>query len=321
MNKNKGLIAALVAAGSFAGGMLAEGVADRLFRSTVARDAKWEYKGRSEDGHASPYYKYGDAKEKGAAWIDAQPADSVWIDSSLDDIRLYGRTIHCDEPRRIVLCIHGYRGSIHHFAGIAEHLHDCGCELLLADQRATGRSGGEWITFGAKEQYDVLDWLGYIESRNYAHLPVYMAGISMGASCVMCASGHELPASVAGMIADCGFTSMKEIVSETCSKWYSLPVAPLIKYTEKRCRRDAGFDMDEANAEEKLKSCRIPALFIHGTDDDFVPPEHTLFNYRACASDDKEIFWVEGAGHSCSCLEDPEGYRNVIARFFDKNDG
>lgn len=59
----------------------------------------------------------------------------------------------------------------------------------------------------------------------------------------------------------------------------------------------------------------MPILFIHGTDDHFVPVEMTYENYQACASP-KRLFIVHGAEHCLSYRVDKEGYEKAVENFW-----
>ena len=41
------------------------------------------------------------------------------------------------------------------------------------------------------------------------------------------------------------------------------------------CKKRIQMDADAASTTEALKHCQIPVLFVHGTDDHFVPVEMT----------------------------------------------
>ena len=59
----------------------------------------------------------------------------------------------------------------------------------------------------------------------------------------------------------------------------------------------------------------IPCLFVHGTEDDFVPWRMTMENYYACRAP-KDLLLVNGAGHGLSFLAAPEVYRQKVLDFF-----
>ena len=60
--------------------------------------------------------------------------------------------------------------------------------LLLVDQRACGKSEGKYITFGAKEKYDILLWIKFINERYYGKKTIYIHGTSMGAATTLMVS-------------------------------------------------------------------------------------------------------------------------------------
>jgi len=75
----------------------------------------------------------------------------------------------------------------------------------------------------------------------------------------------------------------------------------------------------ETTTMEALKNTTIPVLFIHGSDDHFVPIEMTYENYKACASE-KRLLVVPGAGHAMSYIVDKEKYEDAIRRFWQEQD-
>ena len=85
-------------------------------------------------------------------------------------------------------------------------------------------------------------------------------------------------------------------------------------------KKKANLDVHAATCPQALSQCRVPVLFIHGTDDRFVPVEMTYENYKACASP-KRLLIVPGAQHGMSYPTDPRGYEAAVKAFwasFDK---
>ena len=87
------------------------------------------------------------------------------------------------------------------FGTIADFWAENGCSVLYADQRGQNNSGGEYMGFGLVERYDVLDWINWAIEQCGKELPIYLAGVSMGATTVLMASGLELPDNVHGIAA------------------------------------------------------------------------------------------------------------------------
>ena len=65
---------------------------------------------------------------------------------------------------------------------------------------------------------------------------------------------------------------------------------------------------------EALKNCRIPVIFFHGEDDDFVPCDMSRRNYEACAAP-KRLLTIPGAGHGLGYLVAPDEYIRVLGEF------
>lgn len=256
--------------------------------------------------------------EKGELLKNAA-TERVAIQSS-GGLTLVGHWYPAENAKRIVVCMHGWRSSWYaDFGACAQFLHDSGCSILCPDQRSQGESEGDHIGFGVLEREDCRDWVNYVIERFGTKLPIYLCGISMGATTVLMASGYEYPPCVRGIISDCGFTSPHEIWSHIMKN--NLHISDKIGYPIANffVNKKASFDGDDMSTVDALRNTRLPVLFVHGEEDTFVPVQMTYENYAACASD-KTMFTVPGAGHGMSYFYDPEGYRRAVLEFFAQND-
>lgn len=265
-----------------------------------------------------PRYKHEEDYLATRAWCEAQEMEDVYT-RSFDGLKLHAKYFPAEAPERIVLLCHGYRGtSFGSVAHMAEYLHENHTSLLFIDQRCCGESEGEYITFGAKEQHDILAWVRLLHQRNPEGLPIYLYGQSMGASTVLMASAHELPPEVKGIIADCGFHSMKQQLRDMAKGWFHFHwIGFLLLRVDLFCRLFAGFRMKDADTTAALESNTRPVLFFHGEEDTYVYPRNTEMNYRLCRAP-KEVVTVPSARHLCSSYEAPDLYKNTITEFFRK---
>lgn len=263
------------------------------------------------------YIEYAKDVRKKIALIQEAPFEERRIVAH-DGVELYGRYYHRKDGAPVVLMFHGYRSScLRDGMGAFRFTEECGYNILMVDQRAHRMSGGKTITFGVKERYDCLDWIQHIRETNGNDTKMILIGLSMGASTVLMASGLELPSNVVGVIADCGYSSPKEIL-QFVIKGMKLPVSlayPLVRMSAKIYGR---FDPDSASATEALKSAKVPILFIHGEADSFVPCEMSRKNYEVCASK-KELFTVPGAEHGMSYMTDTPKYIEKFKGFLIKH--
>ena len=222
---------------------------------------------------------------------------------------------------RVALLMHGWRGIAERdFAGgVQAHL-ERGDTVLLVDERAHGKSGGHTITFGVKERFDCLDWIDYILRTFGKDTPIILHGVSMGASVVMMAAGLDLPENVRGIIMDSGYTTPKEII---CKVVEDKKVNPRIAwpFIKLGAFLFGHFDPEAAGADAyaSMKKNHLPALFIHGTGDDFVPFEMGEANCRA-SKGPKFFTKVEGAPHVMAYMYDKELYFQQFDAFYNALD-
>lgn len=267
-----------------------------------------------------PRYKFEKEYEEGKAWCSNQNMQDCYVRST-DGLVLHAFYLPAENAKRFVLLSHGYKGSgFGDFAYIARFLHENKCNLLFIEQRCCGKSEGEFITFGAKEQQDVQSWAYYIARRNKDKLPVYLYGESMGAAAVLMASGLQLPREVRGLIADCGFQSMKGQLQDIAANWFHLNWVELLLFrVDLFCGFLGGFRMKEADTTKAMRTNKRPVLFFHGGKDTYVNPRNSRYNYSLCQAP-KELVIIPEARHLCSAYEEPELYREKILGFFAKYD-
>lgn len=239
---------------------------------------------------------------------------------SRDGIHLAGHWYPCENAKRIIVAMHGWRSAWNYdFSMIADFWHREGCSILFAEQRGQNNSGGNYITFGHLERYDCLDWVNFIEENNKENLPIYLAGISMGASTVLMTASLDLPENVRGIMSDCGFTSAYDIWRHVVNNNLHLPYGLYGYMIDEICKKKISVDSRNITTLAALNEARVPVAFIHGSDDRFVPVSMTYKNYKTCASP-KELLIVPGADHGQSYYTEREKYEDFSRRFWAKYD-
>lgn len=256
---------------------------------------------------------YGKAIAEGRRWIEHIPFSEEII-AAQDGTRLVGKFYRNGASEKTVLLMHGYRSSpMHDFACAFKFYFDKGFNLMVPDQRAHGKSGGKFITFGVKERFDAAAWMEHINTL----IPcgeIYAYGVSMGASTLLMASSLTLPENLRGIIADCGFTSPAAIIKKVIKEDMRFPIFPFYGITRLMTRIVAGFDFEEYSAVTAVEQAQVPILMLHGRADCFVPFSmgEEIFNAARC---EKQAVWVDGADHGCSFMTDPEKCANAIYGF------
>lgn len=177
------------------------------------------------------YAPYRDYMVSCAREVRAMPCEELWIHSH-DGLKLHGRYFEYAPGAPIELMFHGYRGSAERdLSGGVRRCFQLGHSVLLVDQRCSGKSEGTVITFGVHEHNDCLLWIDKILDRFGSNVKIILTGISMGATTVLIAAGHPLPKNVIGVLADCGYTSAKEIIKVVIKQMHLPPTLayPFVK--------------------------------------------------------------------------------------------
>lgn len=259
------------------------------------------------------YEPYHPRMRQWLAQVAALPYEEMTVQSD-DGLTLRGRYYELTPDSPVEILFHGYRGRAERdLCGAVDRCFRVGHSALLVDQRAGGRSDGHVITFGMKEHKDALKWVEAATARFGAQRPLVLAGVSMGATTVLLAAGEDLPDNVVGVLADCGYSSARDIIKKVIRQ-IKLPANLLYPLVRLGAILYGGFDPNQVDVPAALAKAKVPIVFFHGAADDFVPCEMSRINYDACASQ-KRLTMIPDAGH-CLCFPiDEEAYVEMVRDF------
>ena len=238
---------------------------------------------------------------------------------SFDGLTLHAKYFEYAAGATTEIMFHGYRGSAERdLSGGIQRCFALGRNVLLVDQRTSCGSEGNVITFGVNEHKDCLAWVDFAVKHFGPDVKLVLTGISMGASTVLMAAGKPLPTNVVGVLADCGFSSAKEIIKK-CAGDIHVPASLIYPFIKLGAKLFGHFDLEEYTPLEAMKTCKVPVIFFHGEDDAFVPCDMSRKLYTACRSQ-KRLVTVPGAGHGLVYVVDNDKYFNAVCDFFTENE-
>lgn len=250
------------------------------------------------------------------AFLKRIPAQDVSL-TSVDGLKLSGKVYAQETGHRWALVLHGYRGSADTALPYAQHFYDAGYSVLTPSLRGCGESEGRYIGMGWLDREDVLSWIDWIVDRD-PQAQIVVDGTSMGGATTMMVSGERTPSNVKAFVEDCGYTSVYDIFASELRLRFHLPEFPVMPTASLTAKLRAGYSFSEASALEQVKKCRKAMLFIHGTEDDFVPFSMEDILYRAKPGKNKEKIVVRGAGHGESMYLLGEKYWDRVFAFCDR---
>ncbi|NTQ00798.1 MucBP domain-containing protein [Enterococcus faecium] len=250
-------------------------------------------------------------------------------DGKMMDVYAY----YVDQGSDKTVMIHGgFRGNWNNGIVTEEYndFYKAGYNLLFVDSRATGNSGGDYVTYGQYESDDVLYWINQ-EVRERPSQKILLYGGSMGAATMMSVLAKDIPVNVKGIIENCGFASIDEQLRFTYSQTVVPALPPAIKNQLdiigdqehedlfmgllKQYYFDQEMHLDPTAALPTIgMSGSLPKLIIHGTADDVVPVSNAQKLYELVGGY-KDLLLVEGAGHGKAQEVDHAAYTKHVTDF------
>ncbi|XP_068658424.1 uncharacterized protein [Aristolochia californica] len=184
--------------------------------------------------------------------------------------------------------------------------------VFTLDFSGSGLSEGEHVTLGWNEKDDLKAVVNHLRADKSVSC-IGLWGRSMGAVTSLM-YGAEDP-SIAGMVLDSPFSNLVDLMMELVDTYkVRLPkftVKFAIQYMRKVIQKKAKFDIMDLNAVQVAKSCFVPVLLGHATDDDFIQPHHSNRIFDSYIGD-KNIIKFDGDHNSPR----PQFYFDSINIFF-----
>lgn len=288
-----------------------------LYKKTIPRQTESRVS-RDEVGDAQKWEGYIKFIHENKDFLSARESEHITIKSH-DDLTLHADLFPADSSSdTIVLMSHGYTSTgWDSCSTIGAYFVKKGYDALIVDNRAHGKSEGDYVGFGILDRFDLKNWIDYINERFEGKKNILLYGVSMGGATVLMTAGFgELP-NVKAIIADCAYTSPYEVFGHIMQRDYHMPKKLVMGINSKMTRKKAGYGFSDYSTLEALKNSSLPILFVHGSEDTFVPTAMSHENFNAYEGP-KQLLIMENAGHAASYYENHELYEKTIEEFLGK---
>ncbi|HXG37785.1 MAG TPA: alpha/beta hydrolase [Bacteroidota bacterium] len=203
-----------------------------------------------------------------------------------DGVKLHGWFARRDSAIATLVISHGNAGNLSHRLPIIKTFRDFGFNVFMYDYRGYGRSEGspteEGVYRDGRAAFDYVIRRSDVDSTN-----VILFGTSLGGAVAV---DVALDRPAAGMILESTFSSARDVARVA---YPFLPAQFLLR---------SKFD-----SAEKIRSIRIPLLFLHGDQDSIIPISlgRKLFEaanepktfHVVSGADHNDIFWVGGRAY------------------------
>lgn len=250
-------------------------------------------------------------QEEYDSWRNRHLADKCDITSE-DGTGLHGLYYDCGYDRTVIVFPGFSINSTGDFL-YAMWYEEQGCNILLTDPRTSGDSGGEYLGYGLFEQFDVAAWVEYA-ANTLGCKEIYLHGSGMGSGAVLTAVGNGLTGSyVSGIVAESAYGSLRELAEYEIGHWFRLPKFPLLNLINSKMQRTAGYGLDDIDLTESVKNAEIPAVFIAGGADTYMPADFSETTYEAY-SGAKSWLEISDAEHGALYLRGQDEIQDAILK-------
>jgi len=198
--------------------------------------------------------------------------------------------------RATALLLHGLGESKAKYLRAGENLAKMGYDVVLLDLRAHGRSGGQYVTYGALEKRDVHAVMDELIGMGAVHKDVYVFGVTLGAATAI--QYAAMDARVKGVVALTAYKDAPSVARQALAL-----VAPTMSEKDfeavlVRAGEMAHFSPHGTSTETAATTLTCPLLLVHGLLDISVPVsvplEHSQAIYKAAKGPKKLIVVTPG---------------------------
>lgn len=221
-----------------------------------------------------------------------------------------------------VIIVHGIRGSRWESIKYADIYLDKGFNALVYDSRFSGESGGNDITFGFFEKYDLDQWVKWVHAKNSQGI-IGVHGESMGAATALLHSKlNEKSGLVKFYVADCPYSNLGELLIFRLKEDYGIKnrflASAIVFYSDIIAHIRSGFTFYDVSPINAIKDVKTPIMFIHGDSDKFIPfsMSKDMYNEKLGA---KALYIAPYSGHAQAYLYNKKEYKQKVYDFLDKN--
>lgn len=221
-----------------------------------------------------------------------------------------------------IIIVHGITGSRWESMKYADMYIDLGYNVLIYDSRYHGTSGGNNISLGYFEKYDLDNCVKWVKNQNPKGI-IGVHGESMGAATALLQSNMNIKEKLVSFyIVDCPFSDLPELFSDKLTeemKNHGKIVAnAVVFYSSLYAWYKAGFSLYSISPKKALDGVETPIMFIHGSDDDFIPTYMSLELYIR-KKGPKYLYIAPNAGHAESYLKNKVEYKDKVREFLMRN--
>lgn len=245
------------------------------------------------------------------SWFQKTSKTQQW---SKNGMSRFGRYLPVTDSQQTVLLVPDDIGfSQTGVYALARYYHDAGFNVLLIERRGQARSGGI-RNYGWLDRLDILEWTNRLLEKDGDDTRIVYHGLGVGGATVLLAAGETVPPQVRAVVAEGAYARLDDWFSVLADSQMSYPALPSLTVASMWNKSEQDFFYGDVSVTRQATKIRVPALFIHGMNDQRVPVRMMYELYQA-KTGLKQLYPVRGAGHDETYVNDPENYEKRLRLF------
>ena len=242
--------------------------------------------------------------------------EEVWLPSKFG-YSIYGLYFPIKDSKRSLIFSHGITYTLYGSVKYMKIFRELGFNVFIYDNRYHGSSGGKNCTFGFTEKYDLTGIITWLKQKVGEDSIIGLHGESMGAAISL--QTAEIDNRLSFVVSDCCFSDLSEQLAYRLKVEYHLPKFPTIPFASLMSKIMSGFEFKYVSPIKSVRKITAPVLFIHGSEDDFIPVSMAHALYAQKSNGARKLFIAPNAKHAESYWCDPAAYTRVVNEFLKEN--
>lgn len=235
--------------------------------------------------------------------------------TSDDNLKLKGVYYPSDKGNNVtIICVHGYTSHAERewaFPGL--FYLSLGYNVLIPYQRAHGLSEGKFISLGALEHKDMLNWVKKVNELNPDD-SIIIHGLSMGGGIALDLADKNMK-NVKGIIADAPSVSIKKMFENISKEVFKKGSEKIALHAIERFEKEFGVDVNDFEGVDIVSNSKYPILLSAGSKENL---EELFTSIKNVNPKDTEIIILPGCDHGNGMYKQTQLYQNVITNFVNK---
>ena len=235
--------------------------------------------------------------------------------TSFDNLKLKGIYYPNKQSKITVICVHGYTSHAERewaFPGL--FYLSLGYNVLIPYQRAHGLSEGKYISFGAVEPLDMLNWVNKVNEIN-PNGKIIIHGLSMGGGIVLNLSNKKMK-NVRCLISDAPNVSIKNFFINV-SKWRCKKnAAKIAQFAIERFNKEFNCDIKNYESINNVKESLYPMFLSAGSNEHL---DELFEKIKDVNPKETDIIILPGCNHGNGMYKQTELYQSRIKEFLNKH--